>query len=47
MTFLHNVSDERLIEEFQETAVFVPLCVVADDGDREITPVAMRELMAT
>ncbi|MEF8843710.1 MAG: glycosyltransferase family 4 protein, partial [Haloarculaceae archaeon] len=45
--FLGNVSDERLIEEFRDAAVFVLPCVIAADGDRDITPVALREAMAT
>jgi glycosyltransferase involved in cell wall biosynthesis len=45
--FLGNVSDERLIEEFHDAAIFVLPCVIAADGDRDITPVALREAMAT
>jgi glycosyltransferase involved in cell wall biosynthesis len=45
--FLGNVSDERLLEEFRDAAIFVLPCVIAGDGDRDITPVALREAMAT
>jgi glycosyltransferase involved in cell wall biosynthesis len=45
--FLKNVSDERLVQEFQEAALFVLPCVITESGDRDITPVALREAMAT
>ena len=45
--FLGHVSDERLNRELQEAELFVLPCVVTADGDRDITPVALREAMAT
>jgi len=47
ISFLGNVSDERLLEELHEAAIFVLPCVITNTGDRDITPVALREAMAT
>lgn len=43
---LENVSDERLIAEFDDAACFVLPCIVADSGDRDGIPVALMEAMA-
>lgn len=45
--FLGHVSDEQLIDELHEAAIFVLPCVITADGNRDITPVALREAMAT
>lgn len=45
--FLGHISDEQLLDELHEAAVFVLPCVITADGDRDITPVALREAMAT
>lgn len=45
--FLGHVSDERLLEELHDAAVFVLPCVIASDGDRDVAPVALKEAMAT
>lgn len=44
--FLGHVSDERLRRELDEAAAFVLPCVVAADGDRDSSPVAIKEAMA-
>lgn len=44
--FLGTVSDERLRAELSEACVFVLPCVVAEDGDRDAVPVALKEAMA-
>lgn len=46
VTFLENVSDERLRQEYDEAAAFVLPCVIAADGDRDGSPVAIKEAMA-
>jgi glycosyltransferase involved in cell wall biosynthesis len=46
VTFLGNVSDERLHRELDEAAVFVLPSVVTADGDRDSSPVALKEAMA-
>ena len=46
VTFLGHVSDDRLHQEFDEAAVFVLPSVVTDDGDRDSSPVALKEAMA-
>lgn len=45
--FLGHVSDERLMDELHMAELFVLPCVVTADGNRDITPVALREAMAT
>lgn len=47
VTFLGRVSDERLHRELREATVFVLPCVVAENGDRDVMPVALKEAMAT
>lgn len=47
VSFLGNVSDERLHRELREASVFVLPCVVAESGDRDVMPVALKEAMAT
>ena len=47
VVFLGNVSDERLVQEFQDATLFVLPCVITENGDRDITPVVLREAMAT
>lgn len=47
VTFLGNVSDERLHRELGEAAVFVLPSVIAANGDRDSSPVALKEAMAT
>lgn len=44
--FLDNVSDERLIREFDEAQCFLLPSVIADSGDRDGIPVALMESMA-
>ncbi|WP_256686325.1 glycosyltransferase family 4 protein [Halococcus qingdaonensis] len=46
VTFLGNVSDERLRQEYDEAAAFILPCVIATDGDRDGSPVAIKEAMA-
>lgn len=46
VTFLGNVSDERLHRELDEAAVFALPCVIAADGDRDVMPVVLKEAMA-
>lgn len=46
ITFLGHVSDERLQREFDEASAFVLPCVVAANGDRDGSPVAIKEAMA-
>jgi glycosyltransferase involved in cell wall biosynthesis len=43
---LGNVSDERLIAEFDEASCFLLPCIVAESGDRDGIPVALMESMA-
>ena len=43
---LGNVSDERLIAEFDEASFFLLPCIVAESGDRDGIPVALMESMA-
>ncbi|MDB9250753.1 glycosyltransferase family 4 protein [Halorubrum ezzemoulense] len=45
--FLGHVSDKRLIDELHDAELFVLPCVITPNGDRDITPVALREAMAT
>ena len=45
--FLENVTDERLKTELQEAELFVLPCVIAENGDRDVAPVALKEAMAT
>lgn len=46
VSFLGNVSDERLRQEYDEAAAFVLPCVIAADGDRDGSPVVIKEAMA-
>ncbi len=46
VSFLDNVSDERLVTEFDEACCFLLPCVVAESGDRDGIPVALMEAMA-
>jgi glycosyltransferase involved in cell wall biosynthesis len=46
VTFLGNVTDERLKTELHDAALFVLPCVIASDGDRDVAPVAIKEAMA-
>jgi len=43
---LGNVTDERLIAEFDEASCFLLPCIVAESGDRDGIPVALMESMA-
>ncbi|MFY4814166.1 glycosyltransferase [Haloarcula sp. AONF1] len=45
--FLGNVSDEKLQTELHEAELFILPCVIASNGDRDATPVALKEAMAT
>lgn len=45
--FLGHVSDERLMDELHMAELFVLPCIITADGNRDITPVALREAMAT
>lgn len=47
VTFLGNVTDERLKTELHEAELFVLPCVIAENGDRDVAPVALKEAMAT
>lgn len=44
--FLGHVSDSQLRDEYRRAAVFVLPCVVAEDGDRDVIPVVLKEAMA-
>jgi glycosyltransferase involved in cell wall biosynthesis len=46
VTFLGNVSDERLHRELDEAAAFVLPSVITADGDRDSSPVALKEATA-
>lgn len=45
--FLGNISDQRLIYELGKAAVFVLPCIIAQDGDRDVIPVVLKEAMGT
>jgi glycosyltransferase involved in cell wall biosynthesis len=45
--FLGHVSDERLRRELSEACVFLLPCVIAENGDRDAMPVALKEAMAS
>jgi glycosyltransferase involved in cell wall biosynthesis len=42
---LGNISDERLVTEFDESSCFLLPCIVADSGDRDGIPVTLMESM--
>lgn len=44
--FLDNVSDDRLIQEFDRAQCFLLPCVIAESGNRDGIPVAIMEAMA-
>jgi len=44
--FLGNVSDERLMEEYDEASIFLLPCIITDSGDRDSMPVVLKEAMA-
>ncbi|MCU4926479.1 glycosyltransferase family 4 protein [Halobacteria archaeon AArc-dxtr1] len=46
VSFLENVSDQRLLNEIDEANCFLLPCVIADSGDRDGIPVALMEAMA-
>lgn len=46
VSLLDNVSDERLIQEFDEASAFVLPCVIDSNGDRDGIPVVLMEAMA-
>lgn len=46
VTFLGNVTDDRLQEELRVAQVFVLPCTIASNGDRDASPVALKEAMA-
>lgn len=46
VAFLGNVSDERLRQEYDKAATFVLPCVIAANGDRDGSPVVIKEAMA-
>jgi len=46
VSFLDNVSDQRLVTELDEARCFLLPCVVAESGDRDGIPVALMEAMA-
>lgn len=46
VTFLDNVSDQRLVTELDEARCFLLPCVVAESGDRDGIPVVLMEAMA-
>ncbi|QRY24868.1 glycosyltransferase family 4 protein [Halobacterium sp. BOL4-2] len=45
--FLGHVSDEVLRQELSEACVFLLPCVIAENGDRDAMPVALKEAMAS
>lgn len=45
VTFLGHVSDSQLRNEYRSAAVFVLPCVIAEDGDRDVIPVVLKEAM--
>lgn len=45
VTFLGHVSDSQLRDEYRQAAVFVLPCVIAEDGDRDVIPVVLKEAM--
>ncbi|WP_276253169.1 glycosyltransferase [Halomontanus rarus] len=47
VNFLGHISDERLQKELSEASVFLLPCVIAEDGDRDAMPVALKEAMAS
>ena len=46
ITFLDNVSDQRLVTELDAARCFLLPCVIAESGDRDGIPVALMEAMA-
>lgn len=46
VTLLGNVSDERLIAEFDEARCFLLPCIITDSGNRDGIPVGLMEAMA-
>jgi len=46
VTFLDNVSDQRLVTELDEARCFLLPCVIAESGDRDGIPVALMEAMS-
>ncbi len=46
VTFLDNVSDERLVAELDKARCFLLPCVIAKSGDRDGIPVVLMEAMA-
>ncbi|WP_114576274.1 glycosyltransferase [Saliphagus sp. LR7] len=46
VTFLGRVSDERLYQELDDATIFVLPSVITGDGDRDSSPVALKEAMA-
>ncbi len=46
VSFLDNVSDQRLITELDEARCFLLPCVIASSGDRDGIPVVLMEAMA-
>ncbi|MDB2246502.1 glycosyltransferase family 4 protein [Halorubrum ezzemoulense] len=47
VNFLGHVTDERLRQELSEACVFVLPCIIAENGDRDAMPVALKEAMAS
>lgn len=45
VTFLGHISDSELRDEYRRAAVFILPCVVAEDGDRDVIPVVLKEAM--
>lgn len=46
VSFIHNVSDERLTKEYDRARCFLLPCVVTASGERDGIPVALMEAMA-
>lgn len=46
VSFLGHVPDSRLHRELDEAAIFVLPCVIAENGDRDVIPVVLKEAMA-
>jgi len=47
VTFLGHISDSQLRDEYRRAAVFILPCIIAEDGDRDVIPVVLKEAMAT
>lgn len=46
VTILKQISDQKLIKEYDEAEIFLLPCVIAENGDRDAMPVVLKEAMA-